>query len=253
MLSLDRDYIQLKSILETECRRRRIEFDFCELNPKGWADAMWVGCDGIYQAEIKGTGEILGDADHLIAQLKAQVPNADQSYLFVYGEMEEAEDGNSYSLSHEKDFKSWERGQDSGLVRHFRRRHHRTNFIGQRKILWRIRQEGIHVIECKTLKSLALELVNLYDVSQNVGTVFSRILKFREKIKPDDQRVVSVMSALPGCGEEIGRALVGRFGSVLATLNAPEEEIAEVLLGSGKRIGTAKARQFRAHLTQEHP
>lgn len=42
MISLDADYIALKPYLEAECKRRKLDFQFTELNPAGWGDMMFI-------------------------------------------------------------------------------------------------------------------------------------------------------------------------------------------------------------------
>lgn len=266
MLSLDRDYLALRPYLEAECARRGVGFAFEELNPGGWGDAMWVGANGIHNVEIKQAGEILSDIDHLINQIRNQSASSDYLWLFVYGEMEPAEDGNSYSLKTTNELRTWTRGQDSGLTRMFSRRHHRVNYAGHRKILWRMREVGVQVIEVRDLPELAFELCTLYECSQNEGSTFSRLIveKIRTSAYPPEKEafIKTLMGLQPKWGgdEIMAEAVANWLDDHYAPLSlkglfwaleveAPVQPLSGQPLRSGKRtIGPAAVAKLRTAL-----
>jgi hypothetical protein len=216
-----------------------------------------MGLDGIYSVEIKEQGEYIGDVDHLIAQIKAQAPAADFMYVFIYGEQEQAADGNSLSMKWEKDVTTWESGPDSGLQRSYRRRHHKVNWKAQRKILWRIRQEGIQVVECRTLGEMAQELCNFYEVATIVGTTFTRFTpeKFfiKEADKPRRDFMLTLMGIQgAGVGEEVADAIATQCSSIMKLIGWLAEDdgyVATWPLRSGKRtIGPAAVTKLKTAL-----
>lgn len=222
-LFLDRDYTALSIILKRQCEARSIGFEMKELNPQGYGDAVVYGLDGIYSAEIKGAGEFIGDVDHCIAQLKAQMASCDFMHLFIYGEQEAAEDGNSYSLKLQAGEKvEWESRGDSGIIRRYVRRHHRVNHDAQRKILWRCRAEGIQVVECRDLEELAYEMCLWHETATTIGTTFTRLTpqKFfiREEDKPRRDFMLTLMGIQgAGVGEELADA-------ICSWMSNPEED-----------------------------
>jgi hypothetical protein len=263
----NKGYITLRPILEREARRRKIPLEVKNLNDKGWGDLVIMGLDGIYSVEIKQAGEYIGDVDHLITQLKAQVPNADFTYVFIYGEQEQAADGYSLSLAWERDQTTWEKGTDSGVARHYKRHYHRVNHLAQRKILWRIRQEGIQVVECRTLYELAYELCNFYEVATTVGTTFTRLTPEKFFIKEEDRPRRNFMLTLmgiqgAGVGEELADAITAGLeyedcpltiaGLLQFTNEEPdrwEQAVAMWKLRSGKRtIGPAAVQKLKTAL-----
>ena len=267
MLQLDRDYLALKPILDAECKRRKIEFRFEELNPQGWGDTLFLGIDGIHCVEIKQSGEAIGDMDHLITQIKNQAENCQHLWLFIYGEMRRAEDGNSYSLRYDKGRESWasKAGLDTGWVEEYTRRYHRVNWDGQRKILWRLREVGVQVVEVRNLEELASELCLLYEAAQTEGSTFTRLIKEKIRVAETDPSKATFMKTLMGIdgariGEEIARAIADgleyelpprTFAGLLAFTNEEEgrwEAIADWKLASGKRIGDAAVARLKAAL-----
>lgn len=267
MLQLDRDYLALKPILEAECRRRKIEFRFEELNPQGWGDALFLGLDGIHCVEIKQSGEAIGDMDHLITQIKNQADNCQHLWLFIYGEMRRAEDGNSYSLRYDKGRESWasKAGLDTGWVEEYTRRYHRVNWDGQRKILWRLREVGVQVVECRNLEELASELCLLYEVAQTEGSTFTRLIKEKIRVSEGDPAKALFMRQLmgleAGIGEEVANAIadwLGKSPKIMDLIyrngddSAQEflwEGLAKTPLRSGKRtVGPAAVARLKAAL-----
>jgi hypothetical protein len=208
-----RGYLGLRPILQKRAQGMGIDVDVKDLNGKGWGDLVVFGLDGIYQVEIKEAGEYIGDVDHLISQIKSQAPNADYTYIFIYGEQMPAEDGNSYSLQWVNQRVLYERGPDSSIERGYRRRHHRVPHSGQRKILWRMRQEGIQVIECRDLEELAYELCIFHDTATTIGTTFTRLVPEKFNIQPYPPEkanfMLSIMGLMPkwGGAEEVAEAV----------------------------------------------
>lgn len=265
MLSLDRDYVALKPYLEAECARRKLSFDFTELNPGGWGDAMWVGANGIHNVEIKQAGEILSDIDHLINQIRNQSASSDYLWLFVYGEMEPAEDGNSYSRKTSRTRVIQTKGQDSFVEIQATRRHHRANYAGHRKILWRFREVGVQVIEVRDLPELAFELCTLYECSQNEGSTFSRLIAEKIRISETDPARAAFMRTLmgiqgAGIGEEVADAIASEYKSIRQICRGFEAEddgspfsisdyMAKIPLRNGKRrIGPAAVAKLKTAL-----
>lgn len=224
MVTLDRDYTKLLPYLRAECDRRKIGFQFEELNPGGWGDCFWVGANGLHNVEIKEQGEAIGNMDHLINQIKAQSAKSDFMWCFVYGNAEEAEDGNSYSLRPTESRILRNRdGVEYAFQRTFKRRHYRVNYVGQRKILWRFREVGVQVIEVKTLEDLAFELCTAYECSQSEGSTFSRLIVERIRIgkySPEKEAFMrQVMGLGAGFAEETAEALAEWMTVQHTTLN----------------------------------
>ena len=214
MQFLDPDYTALAILWRQEATRRGQPHEVKELNSLDWGDWMAVGIDGIYSAEIKEWGEATGNLDHLINQIKKQMPNCDQCYLFMYGEGEQAEDGNSYTLKLKKAEPLINRstGVEYAYQKTYTRFHHRVNYTARQKILWRFRQEGIHVVEVPNLQELAVELCNLYEVATTLGTTFTRLVPDKYVVKGEDAKRVAFMKTLmgiqgAGIGEEIADAI----------------------------------------------
>lgn len=213
MLVLDNDYVSLYPALRDLTARMKIDFSRNELNAKGYGDVLVYGLDGLYGGEIKAQGEMLGDIDHMIAQVKSQMAATDFMHLFLYGETTMAPDGNSYSLKIEREDETWNNHPDSGMVRRYRRRHHRVNYQAQRKILWRFRNEGIHVVECRDLTELAYELCLWHETATTVGTTFTRLNVEKFRIGPYTEEktnfMLSIMGLMPrwGGAEEVAEAV----------------------------------------------
>lgn len=261
MLQLDNDYTALGIILKGLTDRMKVPFVQKELNSQGYGDALVYGLDGIYSAEIKGEGEYVGDTDHLIAQTKAQMQNADFMYLFKYGERSMAPDGNSYSLKLEREDETWNRHPDSGVVRRYRRRHHRVNYHAQRKILWRFRNGGIHVVECRDLAELAYELCLWHETATTVGTTFTRLNVEKFRVKAESAEKEAFMKTLmgiqgAGIGEEVADAIASHMEAFAPALTLQslicgfdERMLASQPLRSGKRtIGPAAVQKLKTAL-----
>lgn len=218
MITLDRDYLALKPHLEAECARRKLDFAFEELNPSGFGDLMFVGWNGIHNVEIKQAGELLSDIDHLINQIRNQSAVSDNLWLFVYGEMESADGGlSTYSL---RPITSIARKNGSGIEyefqRTYKRRHHRVNYAGMRKILWRFREVGVQVIEVRDLQELAFELCLLYESAQEEGSTFTRLIVEKIRISEQNPERAAFMKTLmgiqgAGIGEEVADAIADWF------------------------------------------
>ncbi len=263
VISLDRDYLALRPYLEAECARRGVGFAFEELNPGGWGDAMFVGYSGIHNIEIKQAGEFIADIDHCIEQVKAQSGQSDFMWLFVYGEMEPAEDGNSYSFTEKHRLKTFESGATAGITKFTHRRHHRINYQGARKVLWRFREVGVQVIEVRDLAELAFELVTLYECSQNEGSTFSRLIVEKIRISETDPARAAFMKTLmgiqgAGIGEEVADAIADgmarrefywNLSELMAALRTADSMMDKWPLRSGKRtIGPAAVVKLRTAL-----
>lgn len=262
MLLLDDDYLSLYHTLKGLTERMKIDFQRKDLNKQGFGDVVVYGLDGIYSGEIKQAGEYLGDIDHLIAQTKAQMAAADFMFVFIYGETTMAPDGNSYSLKIEREDETWNNHPDSGMVRRYRRRHHRVKYQAQRKILWRFRNEGIHVIECRDLSELAYELCLWHETATTVGTVFTRLNVEKFRVKAESAEKEAFMKTLmgiqgAGIGEEVAEALTNHFSSVAEIVNYFNNDgeretggqIETALLRSGKRtIGPAAVAKLKTAL-----
>lgn len=169
------DEVKLSDELTYECKKRGVDFVVKDLNTLGYGDCMFVGLDGVYSAEIKKAGEFVGDTEHCVQQIKKQLPNANYTNLFIYGEAYPSPDGKSYEYNFKSEKLYWERHPDAQAERIYRRRYYNVNWQGQRKILWRMRQEGINVVECRNLTELAFELCTWYEAATTVGTTFSRL------------------------------------------------------------------------------
>lgn len=276
MFKLDADYsqksrpdeIKLSDTVTREFKKRSIPFNIEDLNTQGYGDCMFVGLDGVYSAEIKKAGEFLGDADHCIKQLKKQIPNANYTYLFIYGEASQSPDGKSYSYDSRSETIIWERHPDAEVNQKVRRRYHNVNWQGQRKILWRFRLEGIEVVETPSLETLAFELANWYECGTTVGTTFSRLIPDKFEVREKDKERADFMLSLmgiqnAGIGEEVADALANKFCSISELVNYLQNDgeietgheisflplRSSLLPGARKRtIGPAKVAQLRKAL-----
>lgn len=262
-----RGYLGLRPILKSTAESLGIEFSVEDLNGRGWGDIVVFGIDGVYSAEIKEWGEHLGNVDHLIEQTKKQVVNADFAYVFFYGEQMAAEDG-TYSMKLQGDESVKRRNPGTGLLeevaykRIYRRRRYNQNYQGHRKILWRFRKEGIHVVECRDLTELANELCWLEQTATTVGTTFSKLNPQKFRIAETDEPRRSFMLTLmgiqgAGIGEELADAIASFTTSLwwLAREMESEEacrELAAIPLRNGKRrVGEAAVKKLRKALGVE--
>lgn len=227
MLWLDSDYnqrtrpdqVKLSDELTRQAKQRSIELGIKDLNTLRYGDAMFVGIDGVYSAEIKKAGEFIGDTNHCVQQMKKQLPEANFHHLFIYGEAEESPDGKSYELSLKDEHLDWERHPDSQISRSYKRRYYNVNWKGQRKILWRFRNLGIQVVEACNLEQLAFEMCNWYECGTTVGTTFSRLETEKFILSEQDSSKRDLMLSLmglqkAGIGEEVADAIASQCFSI---------------------------------------
>lgn len=213
MLQLDSlGYTELRPLLERECQRRKIPFEVAPLNTAGFGDVFFVGSDGTYSAEIKGAGELLGGIDHMVRQLKAQRENCTHCFLFVYGAAEPTDDGMTRTLKQEGGDQLVNGRAEAHLARRYlKKREFRIPWVAFRKILWRVRQEGIHVIEVADLGTLASELASWYETGTTEGTTFSKVSVEKSVVSERDPAkrrfMLQLMGLQAGIGEEIAEAI----------------------------------------------
>lgn len=264
MLQLDSlGYTELRPLLERECQRRKIPFEVAPLNTAGFGDVFFVGSDGTYSAEIKGAGELLGGIDHMVRQLKAQRENCTHCFLFVYGAAEPTDDGMTRTLKQEGGDQLVNGRAEAHLARRYlKKREFRVPWVAFRKILWRVRQEGIHVVEVADLGTLASELASWYETGTTEGTTFSKVSVERSTVTEADpvkkKLMLQIMGLQAGFAAEKAEAVVewmkshGQQSLTIANLieglehHGIDKDLAKQPLRSGKRtLGPAAVRDLR--------
>ena len=279
-LFIDDDYGWLSLMLRPECERRNIPLETSDLNTRGFGDVLYVTDAGTYSGEIKGAAEILGNISHCEAQLQKQLASADKCFLAVYGKVEPAEDGGSYALEvtagpanlfiklrdslrhlmfNNGEALMYEQEPYTNVLRSYKKRHFRTNYLGYRTWLARLVSMGVDVYEVPSREALATQLIGMYNVLTTEGDTLRRIIV--EKPVTSEQNPVKarlirrLMGLDAGIGEELASAFVaGGYTSIneiaLALQDATESEhIAELLLRSGKRtVGPAAVKRLKEAL-----
>jgi ERCC4-type nuclease len=199
----------------------------------GFADYLWFSCDGHRcQVERKQWGEILSNPDHVEEQLRREMVTTEETVLLVEGVAEATRWGmDVYTKSPGK---SYFRLQHSyGTPKHPQSGlYHRIQ-----SWFWQLDKAGISVYRTCHSRDTASALVAWYKSSQKQEhTTLQRYIKVRANPKAYDARVLTLMGIeKAGLGEVKAKALIAKFGSVYAVLNAPLEELVEVD-GIGKGI-----------------
>ena len=200
-----------------------VEVTRMTLNDNNMADVWWAANDGqTYQWENKAVSEIMGDMDHVEAQLQKQYYQADHCGLIIR-DVAVPKQANTISMVHIRTKKDW-----------FVPKHtYSTLYSRYRSWLVGLDGAGIKVVEVANLVSTARHIIAEYNYSSS-DTHLTLTRHHRTKIVIPDRNphVIALMGLSIAYGLNIGetkaRALVNRFGTMAAVLKAPDKELLEI-------------------------
>ena len=205
------------------------------LNEMGFADYMWHTWDGkAKQRERKQAGELLGKVKLVEEQLKRQIDLgvADQLGLIVEGMIGPSPTGCiAYAMS-----------MDDKVM--YKTGNFRYPYTAIMKWFANLEDVGIPVRFTPSWKGTAMLIGALHDNDQKpTHSLFTRTIMVPPRIKEYDPYVLTVMGVHnAGFGEEMAKSALGWYQTPIALFNAPERDIADTMMDSGKRrIGPAAA------------
>ena len=206
--------------------------------PMGIADYFWYAVDNHrIQVERKQIDEILGGMDKVEEQLRRELSNKIEETILLY-------EGTCEPVPGIKPFtQSWKLAKGGKVMVP----HHKYNvsYSGFQAWLSQLDKAGITIIHTSHYLATAMALVALYNNSQKAEhTTLQRYVKERITIRPHNEQVITLMGIKEAnIGEEIGRALIDRFGTVWYTLSQDVEVLAETIVGS-KTLGINRAKRI---------
>jgi len=200
-----------------------VEVTRMTLNDNNMADVWWVANDGqTYQWENKAVAEIMGDMDHVEAQLQKQYYQADHCGLIVR-DVALPKNSNVVSMVHIRTKKDWFVPKHTYSIPYSR---YRSFLVG-------IDGAGVKVVEVANIVATARHIIAEYNYS---NTTDHTSLKKHHRTKiviPDrNPHIIALMGLSIAYGLNIGEAkataLVSKFGSMAAVLKAPDSELLEI-------------------------
>ena len=202
------------------------------LNDNNMADIWWAASDGqTYQWENKAVSEIMGDIDHVEAQLQKQYPNADHCGLIVRDVAVPAQ-ARTLAMVHVRTKKDWFVSKHTYNVPYSR---YRSWLVG-------VDGAGVKVVEVANIVATARHLIAEYKYSnQPEHDTLKKHHRSRIIIPERNPHVLALMGLSfaygLGIGETKARALVDRFGTMAAVLKAPDKELLEIPGVGGTIVG----------------
>lgn len=193
------------------------------LNEQGKADIWWMAGDGqTYQWENKSVAEVLGDMDHVEAQLQKQYYNADHCGLIIRDAAIPL-DGATLHMAHQRTKKDW----------FISKRVFKPAYSRYRSWLVGIDGAGVKVVEVGNLTAVARHIVAEYTWSNSPEHESLRHYhRTKIVIEKRDPHVLALMGLSLAYGLNIGETrattLIGKFGTLAGVLRASAEELMSV-------------------------
>ena len=209
-----------------------VEVTRMTLNDNNMADIWWAAEDGqTYQWENKAVSEIMGDMDHVEAQLQKQYYQADHCGLVIRDAAVPTQ-ASTLSMVHTRTKKDW------FVSKHL----YNVPFSRYRSWLVGIDGAGVKVVEVANLVATARHIIAEYKYSNDsVHLSLKRHNRTKIVIPERNPHIIALMGLSIAYGLNIGetkaRALVDRFGTMAAVLRADPKELMEIP-GVGKTIVT---------------
>ena len=214
---------------------------------------------GMHGVSRKQVGEVLASIDALEEQLKNDYDTVDYLHLVIEGII--LPQPNHQVLTLDRAGKYWvERGKKRTKSDDERGEPYHFDYYGYRSKLHSLRRWCVEVIEVPNREALALELEAMYTNYQKdleEHATFRRAVKAKLQLPPGASPFVRSLMGLVDpdsgktfVGEETAKALdaAGYTPYEIGHPNCGVEHLADVKLGSGRRIGKAMADKLRRAL-----
>lgn len=215
------------------------------LNAEGFADYLWFCVDNHrIQVERKQIDEILSNMDGVEEQLRRELSRGVEETILMYEGTFEPIPGLKMATQ------SWRKAKDKRLMVPGHK--YNISYAGVQAWLSQLDKAGITIVNTFDYISTAFTLVALYNSSQKLEhTTLRRYIKDRIYPKPYNPHILTLMGiAGANIGQEIGEALIERYGTVWYILNRDAEDLAETIIG-GKRFGLTRARKLLKAIGKE--
>lgn len=216
------------------------------LNTKGFADYLWFCVDGHrIQVERKQVDEILSGMDKVEEQLRRELQNeVEETILLIEGVCEPIAGLKMASQSWRK-----AKGKRNIMVSGHK---YNVSYSGLQAWKNQLDKAGITIVETFDYVATAMTLVALYNNSQKEEhTTLRRYIKDRIYPKPYNPHILTLMGlAGASIGQEIGEALITRYGTTWYVLNQSVEDLAETAIGE-KKLGMIRARKILKSIGRE--
>ena len=208
------------------------------LNSQGFADYLWFACDGHrIQVERKQIYEVLGGMDNVEEQLRRELSNeVEETILLIEGICEPV-------MGLKMATQTWHKAKEKNIM--VPGRIYNTSYSGYQAWKNQLDKAGITVVETFDYIATAITLVAIYQNAQKLEhKTLKRYIKDKIHIETYNPHVLTLMGISGGgIGEEIGKALIDRYGTAHYTLMQDVEGLAETLIGE-KRFGINRARKL---------
>ena len=227
--------IQIEELVSQSVPTQRMTLNH---GPMGIADYMWFCVDGHrIQVERKQIDEILSGMDKVEEQLRRELGNEIEETILLYEGTCEPIPGLKMAVQ------SWKLAKKGKIMVPSHK--YNTSYGGFQAWLSQLDKAGITIVHTCHYIGTAHTLVALYNNSQKLEhTTLKRYIKEKIRIDPYNEHVISLMGIKgANIGEEIGRALIDRFGTVWYTLSQDVESLAETIVGS-KTLGINRAKRI---------
>ena len=212
----------------------RTEVIRSELNERDIADVFWVGLDGTHQIEMKATGEILDNIEHVEGQLVRQYFSAQHSKLLVRGVV---------GMFPDKSIAEYVDHGKKGMHQRYNHKYYMP-FASYRGWLNALDYVGIRVIEVPNMDVAVVAIMAEYEHSMREDHETLQGY-YREKvvIKDKNPHVLALMYLSLAYGWKIGyeksAALIDYFVTLGQVLRADQGELCTV-----KGIGPTIAKRI---------
>ncbi|KKM67750.1 hypothetical protein LCGC14_1467950 [marine sediment metagenome] len=198
----------------------RIQVVRAPLNERDIADIFWLGLDGTHQIEMKATGEILDNIEHVEGQLVRQFYSAKHSALMVRDVV---------SIHHDYSARGYSK-RGKFFVHTYS---HRSSYHSFRSWLNALDHVGVRVIEVPTMQDAVVAIMCEYDYSMRTDhSTFKKY--YREKIRiPEKNPQILALMYLSlaynwNIGYEKSAMLIGALGTLNGVLNADSKTLCAV-------------------------
>jgi hypothetical protein len=197
------------------------------LNERDIADIFWVGLDSTHQIEMKATGEILDNIEHVEGQLVKQYYSAKHSKLLVRGVA---------SMHHDYSTRGYDK-RGKFFVNTYK---YRTSYHSYRSWLNSLDYCGVRVIEVPTMEDAAVAIMCEYDYSQREDhNTFKHYYREKIRIPSKNPQVLALMYLSLAYDWKIGyekaAALIKRFGTLHIVLTTGTDNL-QTVKGIGPTI-----------------
>ena len=207
-----------------------VEVTRMTLNDNNMADIWWAASGGqTYQGENKAVSEIMGDMDHVEAQLQKQYYQADHCGLVIRDVALPAQ-ASVVSMVHIRTKKDWFVPKHTYNIPYSR---YRSWLVG-------IDGAGVKVVEVANVVAVARHIIAEYNFSNSAENLSLKRHHRTKIVIPDRNPHIVALMGLSiayslNIGETKARALVDRFGTMAQVLKADPKELMEIP-GVGKTI-----------------